>query len=277
MADDPGQILQTSDDPDELVVAAVELARSRDAAAHRVLGTSLQSASFLQRLDSSQDYAQTRDQLRVAAVLRALSENREPSARELLVALTKSTTFIEAPSRVELLIEASVDFRPPAQEVIRFWEKHFGPDDVYKHLIIKTLVENGSKPALELYEKTMAGSVYSDGQKTAWLRQTVPPYRDRAALLDTCDRMLRGGLPESLRPVLVEALFDFQPQEWFRPSTEVSCAPLERFGAMARQRMRAIGEYALKNVSLPERTRQAVADTLEQLERRPKGKTGAGA
>ena len=33
------------------------------------------------------------------------------------------------------------------------------------------------------------------------------------------ERLLRGGLPEQLKPLLVEVLFDYRPTEWFRPAT----------------------------------------------------------
>ncbi len=267
MDDDPAQVLQSSEDSAELVVAAVTLARGAEPREHETLLKSLQSTAFLGRLDSEEDYQRPRRMLRVASVLDALAENKAPSAREVLVSLTQNPSFLDFPSRAELLIEASVVIRPATPEVVKFWQKHLDADDVYVTLVIDALLENGTAPALELLEKTMADEAYDDETKISWMRVSLLPHRNDTPLLRSCERMLEGGLPEHLRPNLVEVLFDWQ-ETWYRPSNLISCPNPAELGASARAQLRKIGQYALSNVKLDGKQRQAVEDTLEQLDQK---------
>ena len=274
MADDPITTLQTSKDPGELVTAAVGLARSDHADGHKAVGRSLASARFLDQLDSQQAYDHVRDDLRVARIMTALSGNKAPSARAVLVALTQDKTFLKEPSRAELLIEACAELRPPAPEVIKFWDRYTDPDDSYMNLVVTAVVHNGSTPALELFEKYMLDQAYERNTKVSWMRSDVMKHRNDAGLLQSCERLLMKGLPEQLNPDLVEVLFDFMGS-WYRPSTAVTPPPREELTSRARAQLRRIGEYALKNVPLTGEQKRAVENTLEQLERRTSGPPGA--
>ncbi len=275
MADDPITTLQTSKDPGELVTAAVGLARADDADGHKAVGQSLASARFLDRLDSQQAYDSVRGDLRVARIMKALSGNKAPSARAVLVGLTQDKSFLREPSRAELLIEACAELRPPAPEVIKFWDRYTDPDDSYMNLVVTAVVHNGSTPALELFEKYLLDQAYERSTKQSWMRSDVVKHRNDPGLLQSCERLLMKGLPEQLDPDLVEVLFDFKGS-WYRPSTAVSPPPREAMTGRARAQLRRLGEYALQNVSLTSGQKQAVESTLEQLENKTPGSPGSG-
>ena len=209
MADDPAQTLLTSQDSGDLAVAAVTLARSGNPADHEKLGSALQSATFLERLDSLEEYRGIRQFLRIKSVTEALSQNLAPSARQLLLKLTQSKVFLDAPSRVELLIEATTPIRPAPPELIAFWDKYTDPEGATVGMVIRATLRNGSQPAIALFEKKLADNAYDDEDRADWLRVFVPPHRTNLELLHASERLIQGPLKEELRPNLVEVLFEF--------------------------------------------------------------------
>ena len=158
--------VETTDDPDELVVALVHLAQSAEPSSHQYLGQRLGDPTLLTRLDSEDDYAQPPDFLRLSAVLDALVKNQAPTAQGAIVTLAVSEAFVEAPSRAELLLRATEAIRPPPDGLVAFWNRLADPADVYMHLLMRTLVNNGTPAALEIYERVIADPSH--------LAQTVP-------------------------------------------------------------------------------------------------------
>lgn len=261
MADDGWHILETSREPKELVSAALTLARSAESADHERLLRPLRSADFLGRLDSENEYA-AETRLRIWRVIEALSQNPSPGARGVLVALTQSETFAAEPARVERLIQACAVIRPAPPEVIRFWDEHCQPDDGFTPLTVNAIVENGTEPALRLLEKKMADPHHAEEDKLTWMRIDILIHRDDLPLLQSCERMLAGGLPGDLRPALVEVLFDYRPEEWFGDYLKVLPPDRGQASAKALAQLRKIGEFALKAISLTEAQRESVEKTL---------------
>ena len=74
--------------------------------------------------------------------------------------------------------------------------------------------------------------------------------------------MLRGAMDSKLKVSVAEVLFDFQ-STWFRPATSVTAATLSSFGETERNQLKAIGQYALQNLELPETLKAAVQDRLD--------------
>jgi hypothetical protein len=258
------EVINKSQNSGDLAVAVVNLARSNDPNDHAFLAQVLQAAEFLSRLDSEQDYSQPRNFLRVASVLDALEKNTSPSARELLIDLMRSPVFTETPSRVELLIEISESIRPAPPEVVEFWNRHSDPDDVYMNILMHALVQNGSQPALDVFEQKIGDDRYPEKRRIWWLRKEIPPSCNKILVLDCCSRMLQGGMNSTLKVSLVEVLFDFQ-STWFRPSTPVTAAPLSSYGKAERNKLKTIGQYALQNLELPKTLKAALQDRLDEL------------
>jgi hypothetical protein len=268
MPEDPARVLATSENRKELSAYARLLARSGQPADHNELRRWLESEEFLGRLDEPERYQGAPGKLRLNEVLRELSANRAASAEAVLVALTRSPGFRAEPLRIDLLIRACVPIRPAPADVIRFWDEHWMPDDGYSHLTAGAVCDNGSPPALALLERKMADPDHPDDDKPVWMVTGIMMHRNEPLMLESCERMLRGGIPEGLRPLLVEALFDYRPLEWFRPATVLVPPDRKLAGAAARDRLRRIGEFVLQSVTLTEAQKDAVKAGLEEIEER---------
>ena len=260
----PAEVLKTSDDPDDLVVAAVKLARGDDLGDHQLLRKSLLSAAFLEKLDTPEEYDGPRDDLRLRAVLDELAENRAAPARETLVSLTQSRSYLQRISRIELLIVATTSVRPAPDEVIEFWSKHDDPEDVYVFMIMRAAIENRSEPALKFFEAHVADERYQTDAKVEWLRLLLVPNRPHADVLASCDRMLRSDLPDELKSHVVDATFDYDTK-WYTPNDDIVTPRLEMYAGRARLQLRKTADYCLKDLELSDRQREVIETTLDQL------------
>ncbi len=261
-------VLQSSTDPKDLLNAALALARSDQPADHDALLKHLQSEEFLYRLDSKADYAQPGKRLRLARVIDALAINKAASAAQSLVALGQTTAFVVRDARADLLIEAYAQIRPPPAPVLRFWKEHSDPYDGFVPLTIEALIVNGSGPAMALLEGIMADPAHNDEEKIGWMHTSFLRHRDDAPLLLSCERMLQGALPGRLRAPLIEVLFDYKPDQWFRPAYVVEPPDRRLAGADARATLVRLGQWALQRANLSPEEQQAVKHTLEELKPR---------
>jgi hypothetical protein len=264
-ASDSAGILRGSRDPARLQAAAVALASSPRAGDHEALLARLRDPDFLRRLDSAAAYRGSPKRLRLAAVLTALGSNPAAGARRALIALAQSPSFNASAPRADLLIQACASLRPAPPEVVRFWDAHSRPDDGFTPLTIEALVQNGSAPALALLERKLADPRHADDDKRAWMLSSVLTHRNDPALLAACGRWLARGLAKRLKPTLVDALFDYRPTEWFSPATVLRPPPRAEASPAARAELRKIGAYALRAVTLGERQRRAIRETLAGL------------
>jgi hypothetical protein len=264
MSEEKLKVLQSSKDPNQLLAVAVSLAGSLEPEDHTALLRFLQNSAFLSRLDSAEDYEKTPKRLRFCKVLEKLSANPTASAHAVLVQLTQSPAVLHHPSRIDLLIEAVIPIRPAPPEIIRFWERHWQPEDGYSNLTARAAVENGSPPAISLFEKKMADPTHSEEDKLAWMRGEVLTHRNDVALLQGCERLLKNPLPENLRVSLVEVLFDYDPQ-WSTPRSPKSPPDRKRASPESRQVMRRIGDWTLANLKLEAHTKAAVEQALKEV------------
>ncbi|HJT88031.1 MAG TPA: hypothetical protein VJ732_09245 [Bryobacteraceae bacterium] len=223
----------------------------------------LSSPSFLNRLDSQEEYLGPPDKLRLARVMRALTDN--PTGHPLLVALTAKRSFTSLEQRQDLLIRALAGVRPAPEAAVRFWERNSTPDAVYLQVTIDALADNSSQPALALLEKRLADPRYDPDEKVAWMRDPVLRHRGDLEMLRICERLLAGRLPAALRPDLVEALCDYRP-EWYLSERPPRPPAIATFTPEARAELRKICQLALQQVKLSDGQKQAVRKTLAELE-----------
>ncbi len=257
--------LQTSKNPDELVAAALSLARGSDAEGHAALTKQFQSAEFYDRLDSNEAYGDFGSPLELNRILLALAENKSESAVKVLIGLSQSSVYLAVNRRITMLITACAGLRPAPPEIVRFWDAYSQPEKGFVPRTVSALVVNGSPPALALLEKKMGDPRYESEDQIDWLHGPILEHRSDAPLLASCLRMLKGQMPDELRPALVETLFDYRPQEWFPGKRSVVPAPPPP-GKISREavvQMRSIGEYALKNVKLSDDLRKAIEQYLK--------------
>ncbi len=270
MVTEPQEIARTSKEPREVMHAALTMARGARADQHQALKKLLPTEDLLYRLDTHEDYDDVGGKLRIGAVLEALSENPSPTAREVIFSLTQSPVFIDDTRRARLLIEACIPYRPSPPEVIKFWNNHCRPLDGYCDISIDAMIQNGSEPALELFEKKMLDPQHEDKYKIEWLRNPVFVHRNEAPLLAVCERLLERPLPEPLQVPLVEALFDYQPDTWYMQDYIQEEPPRGKATEEALKILQSIGEYALKKVELPDQLKEQVETVLEEIsEKKP--------
>ena len=244
--------------------AALTNARSDDPRQHADLLAQLKSESVLEQLDSEAEYQMaSKFRLHVAQVLEALARNAAPSARHTFVALTDNPIFLGHDERCIALIRASEHMRPAPPELVAFWDQHSQPDDGYTPTTITALVANGSTQAIALLEKKLADPAHDEGEKISWMRSDMLSHRNDVSLLEACERLLTDALPENLRPFLVDALFDYRPEEWFKPAKSYAAPPLQTASRATLDQLLRVGAVVLAMVRLSDERMSVVKLRLQ--------------
>src|SRR5690349_18339748 len=139
-------VLRTETDPRRLVHAAQELAVSTSVQDQSALYQFLTHTDLLQRLDDDERYEGDRRLLRVRRVIDRLRRN--PAGHATLAALAADRTFLAHPSRIDLMILACADLRPPPAQALQLWDHFSQPEDGFGFLTIEAIVQNGTPPAI---------------------------------------------------------------------------------------------------------------------------------
>ncbi len=262
---DPATLLHTSSDPAEVTRAAMELAAGDDVEGHRALLHALCTAEFLGRLDSEEDYWAAWRYLNVERVMATLADNPTVSVQQLLLVLTQDEVFLDMARRTSSLIRVSAIIESPTDELIRFWRKHFKPDDGYTPVTVTAIVESGHPKALALLEEQITGAGHDPGDKIAWMRCIILEHRNDLPLLQCCERLLSGSLDGKLKAALVDSLFDYD-KKWYPPVNRYPAPPpLKSASPKVRTQLKKLAQIALKTVKMTERRRGAIQTTLKKL------------
>lgn len=257
-------VLRSSTDPAELMCTAIAFAASASADAHATLGRELVSAEFLARLDSSDAYAGMAANLRLSRVIDALAANRRPSVDAVLLALLASDVFQAQALRMQLAIRALAAIRPAPPAAVEYWARLANPDSPLAYDVIQALTANQSEPALTLLEQKLVDPAFDQGEKLSWLRQLVLPRRNDEPLIALCERVVMRAGMDGLRVGIVEALFDYRPDEWYGDSPPRAPARADA-SPTAKAALRRIAEYALRELPLSRQLRQRVSAALGEL------------
>ncbi len=258
-------ILSSSNDRRQLHGVAMACATSSRSEDVRFLATLLASPEFFTRLDSPEDYAGNYHGLRLTRVISTLANNPAPHAQEALLGLMGAEAFQGSALRMQALVRALAAIRPSPPEAIEYWNKLSGPDSPIAFDIVGALCANQSEPALALLDRKFSDARFDDHAKIAWMRQLILLHRNDAPLLEKCEDMVTRTLSDNLRPHLIEALFDYRPDDWYRGDSPPSPPPRDAADKAAQDILRRIGEYALKTVPLSDRQKQAVRRGLAEL------------
>ena len=265
MSDHANAVLSSSHDAKQVVAAALMLARSPEARDHRTLESSLSSEEVLLRLDSPEEYAETGRRLRLQRVLQALADNPAPSAKSVLVGLTRSHGFLEHPTRIEYLLRACAGIRPAPPEVVRFWDRFSQPDDGFSNVAMDGAVANGSAPAMQLLEQKLADDAQPEEDREHWIHCYILEHRIDPGVLAGCRRMLTDSSLARFHPMIIDVLFDYRPVEWFAPATVCKPPGRDQAGPEARQLLREIASQVAAFSLTPEQ-KQAITKTLIEIE-----------
>jgi len=245
---------------------ACQLARSMQESDLQVLKARLTDKAFLAKLDSSKEYEGQPTRLRVAGVLQILSENPSPSAQKVLLSLTMSPVFLEHRARVDLLIQALVSIRPSPQQAVVFWDKHFQPEDGYSGVTVWALLDNGSVPAIGLFEEKMVDVRFPETERQYWLTACVLQHRNDLPLLQACERLLGSRLEEPYRLLLVDVLFDYKPDEWYGARHWYKPPPRAKASKGALEQLRVVGRKALESQPLSKVQQEKIKLVLRELD-----------
>ncbi len=243
-----------------------QLARSEQESDLQILQARLTDTAFLAKLDSAESYEGQPTRLRVAGILQILAENPFLPAPKVLLALTMSPTFLEHRARVDLLIQALVQIKPAPQQAVLFWDKHFQPEDGYSGVTVWALLDNGSAPAIALFEKKLLDIQFPETERRYWLTACVLQHRNDLPLLQACERLLNSRLEEPYRLLLVDVLFDYQPDEWYGARHWYKPPPRAKASKETLEQIRIVGRKALETQPLSKVQREKIVLVIRELD-----------
>lgn len=251
------EILRSDPDPRHLVQIAQRLAMSTEPDDQLELRNALLRSDLLTRLDEAERLRGDKRRLRLRRVLDKLRRN--PAAAPTLAALCADAGFLSMPPRVDLLIEACSDLRPPPAESLRLWDLCSQPEDGYSFLTIQALCDNGTPQAVALLCAKLLDPAHPDDDKVVWMRTSVLTHRTDADLLGGMLGLLRSEQwPEVLKLTLVEALVDWQPEQWYPVHGCMYPPDWQTANARAVAALDAIAQHALQQPALEAHLRHKV-------------------
>jgi len=265
-------ILRDSKDPIALVNTARLFAASDDPADQAVVSQYLGSKDFLDRLDPPEAYAYYRPhQLSAAGIVKTLMVVDRPPQRQTLVGLTGSAAFNQYDALIELLIKALAYDKPASQPTIAYWEQHLDPESVYADNVVRAIFLNQTRPALDLFERTMANPEQDTEYRLSWLHDALLPKRNDTPVLECCERMVIGGtVPPDWQESVIEAVFDFQTG-WYgscrKPTPPLRvAAPDVSKDCLERLGRHAVHQMKLVNPALELKVRMALKEIGRELD-----------
>jgi hypothetical protein len=275
---DAALTLIRSQDPAQLARAAQVLAASSSPGDQRTLLDHLKSPAFQERLDPSSEIDTGPDDRWIAKPLRSLANNPAPPARAALVELMTDEPFTSDPDHVDLLVAASIQFRPPAPAVVAFWRKHDRPDSVHVTRVVAALMENGDPLAVAEFERLLLATAPAPADqggdaRVRWLRGPFLAHRDNPAVLAMAQRLLDKPQPPNwthdIQISMAEAVF-LRRAEWYRPHQDVQAPPRLKTPLEGRRALRVIADQVRKDLDPSPILEAGIKATIAELDALPK-------
>lgn len=249
----------------EIMQKALQLAVSEQPSEQAQLLERLGRDDFLDSLDSAEDYQAPPTALRVAKILQKLAANSSAPARATLVGLTTKTAFLSARPRQKLLVLVLAELRPAPAEAVQFWRQHARPGAILRHSAVSALADNGSEPAIALFEEILLDPRHPDREKLLWMRDPILRHRTETLMLRMCDRLVRSSLDLELRLHLLDAITDYRPEQWYLECSPPEAQPWIAAPPASRQLMGELGRWSLDSLHLEERTVMTIKRTLAEV------------
>lgn len=249
-------VLETSTSPEELELAATDLAFSDDPEALDVLGKFLRQSAFLDRLDEADDPAG--DTAHLSRVMLPLIERPSPEVALLCLRLVDEPIYLEH-DRKSFVLEAVANVAPMIAETVEAFrraneEGYFGVDALL-------LADNGSPAALELFRSMMTEKEVDSESRVELLHKSIMPRRNRLPILQMVAGLMADGLEEPVTIAAIESVFDYQTA-WFRihgptpPGWRTASDETLRF-------LIDLGAQAKRRPNLPSQLAEAIDNTVE--------------
>ena len=234
-----------------LAEEAIGLAKSDKPEDHARLARQLQSEAYLDRLDSPEVVQVVEPVgLQLGHVLRAAAAD----APGVIDKLVESPLYAEPGPRQAALVHASAAAREPHKGLIRFWRLQLDPEADELESTIDALFRNGSDAAILLLKEAFTSDAFDDELVFWWFRGPLLERRQDVRLLTMAEDLLRDPgtaaaqkavLNAKRRFVLVEALFDYRPNDWYAIDDEAPRPPdRSNLTDDARRKLLAIADLA---------------------------------
>jgi hypothetical protein len=259
-------IFRESTEPKVLVDNAAQFAASDDSSDHTTLVGVLNSQDFLARLNTSEEYnTQSPKQLRVAKVIRVLRDSQHAVSKQTLTVLAQGGPFIANDwRRQELLVRALVTVRPATPPAVKYWDDQSTPRSVNRHITIEMLCENGTEPALALFEGKLIDPAQETIYKVSWIHAFMLLHRNKRPMLEAAERMITKTLPPELRYTVLETLCDYDAR-WYPCCYKPRPPSRLLIQEDAKPVLGRICRHAKTNMDLGPRLRLAVETTYREI------------
>lgn len=265
MSEQDVQTLSGPGDARALKKAAINIAKGTDPAEHKLLQEKLGTTSFLNKLDDETAYQKTYRSLRLSKIFKTLMDNDAPVAKDSLLALIPLPDYQDEVLRMQLLVHGLATVKPSPPEAVAYWDAKSQPGSPLTFDVAEAIHVNQSLPALELLETKTHDPRHDEDLKTAWMQQLLLPIRNDVPLLECHERLVHSGLSEPLKISIVEVLFDYKPDEWYRDCEVPEPPPRDDASQEARESLGRIGRYALNSLPLEPKLSEKVEKELDDI------------
>lgn len=260
------EVLKTSKDQRVLKKIANKLAASELKDDIGFLVQLLNNSDFLGRLDTPEDYEMTYASLRLASTINVLMSNSAEAAPHALLYLTSASNFLGNILRIQLLVHAFAVIRPLPKRAVDYLNTYSTPESPLTYDVVECLCENQSQPAMQLLEQKFVHLQLPDNyQKVSWMRQQILPRRNDERLLECCENLVSGSLPNNLKVELVDVLFDYKPEEWYVGCDKPKPPARELTSGNAKQILQRIAQTANAVLDLTPDQREQIQSVIDQF------------
>jgi hypothetical protein len=249
-------VLETSTSPQELELAATDLAFSDDPEALDALGKFLRRSEFLDRLDQAEDPAG--DTAHLSRVMSPLIERPSPEVAWLCLRLVDEPVYLEH-DRKSFVLEALANVEPMSADTVEAFRR--ANEEGYFASDALLLADNGSPAALELFRSMMADQAVDSEARVELLHRSIMPGRNLLPILQVVAGLMADGLEEPVAIAAIESVFDYQTA-WFRihgpvpPGWRTASDDTLRF-------VIDLGAQAKRRPNLPPHLAEAIDNTVE--------------
>lgn len=262
---DDDAIIESSDDPQQILDAALRIIQNGSTADRYLLQQGMQEKAFLARLDPMIDEYGSYAQLRLGALLGRMADDRANYAT-FLVGLIDDSTFQAHVMRMQLLIYTLAELPEPKAETLAYWQRLVQPQSPLAYDVIAALIRNQSNRALDVLQSCLTSTDYAEEIKVTWLRQLLLPRRYALPLLQMSDKLLQDpALSPTLNQSLIAVLVDYRPAEWFSTESVVAPQSLASASDASRRLLRKMVDRAWKMNGLEPTNKEAIRHLRRSL------------
>lgn len=192
---------------------AKEASARAESGDHSRLAAELIDAAWLDRLDPPA-LAQVlpASHLQLTHVLRALAR----SAPAAFSGLASNPAYLQNEARRAALLTASGSCREPGEALVALWRAQVDPEGEDLETAVAAMFQSASAAAHTVLESTFANEAFDPELVASWFRGPLLALRQDQTTLAWIEKLLaRAEMREELPSLLVDALFEYRPRDWY--------------------------------------------------------------